>query len=222
MKINPNDFLLNTDYEMDKIILVKTGDYIGSKNIDHGLKFSPLIFGVWSTDPDFVSGNTLGPYVSAEPIPGFYTPPLGVSIVALNDHIEIISHGENADTTKIYYRIYALAPDGTNVTTPATSKHANQFVLNTDYNYRKLKAKGTFTQENESFAHNLGYKPQVMAWIKYAEIEGITTGQEIEPITDISLFTNFYLKVTDTTIGVGEFPFGLIDKIYWRIYYDEA
>lgn len=223
-KADPKDFLLNTDYEMDKIILAKTGDFTGSVEFNHGLKFTPLIFGVWATNKDFTSPNTIGIVQPAEPIPGLYTPPLGVGCKAYSDKILLEAGGENAATTKIYYRVYAFTPDKENSNTPQTSKLANKFILNTDYNYRKLKASGEFTQAGQTYNHNLGYIPQVMAWIKYADLPELPFySNAIEPVVDISEVTDYGLIITKNTIKAdNNFPFGLIDKIMWRVYYDEA
>ncbi|MBQ3474489.1 hypothetical protein IJH24_03660 [Candidatus Saccharibacteria bacterium] len=223
-KIDPRNFLLNTDYETDKIILIKTGDFIGSIDIPHSLSFTPLIFGVWSTDKNFISGNTLGVFSESSPIPGLYTPPLGVSCIALEKKIRLEASGEDSDTQKIYYRVYAFAPDNIGAQTPITANQANQFILNTDYNYRKIKKTGEFTQGGKSYKHNLGYIPQVMAWIKYAELPNLPNfSKGIEPVVDISYFTDYRLEITESVLKAdANFPFGLIEKIIWRVYYDEA
>ena len=56
---NPNNFLINTDYPLDMIIYYKfyelttNGSSSQTVTIPHGLGFTPLLFGVWSTTPDF-------------------------------------------------------------------------------------------------------------------------------------------------------------------------
>lgn len=219
-KINPKDFLLNTDYRMDQIILFKSGEYIGNLDISHSLGFTPLIFGVWSVDENFNSANSLGIVYSSPEIT--YTPPLGVSSRAFKDKIVLKTQGENKDTTKIYYRLYAFQPIGGGANIAPTSNHAKKFILNTDYNYRKIKATGEFTQPNQSYSHGLGYLPQTMAWVMYKNMPDIpdySTG--IEPLMTSSLDNEYYLKVTKDAIKIENFPFDLIDKIIWRVYYDE-
>lgn len=223
-KVDPNDFLLNTDYEMDKIILVKTGSFVERTTIPHNLNFTPLIFGVWSTDENFSSANIIGPVITAIGPPGLYTPPLGVMGRAFQNEVLLYSTGKDNSTTPIYYRVYAFEPPGENQNTPQTSKLAHSFMLNTDYNYRKLKKTGEFTQPGQSYKHDLGYLPQVMAWVKYLEIPGVPDfSLAIEPIYDAANRTGYVFEVTETEIKLNNnFPFWLIEKVIWRLYYDKA
>lgn len=211
---NPKDFLLNTDYEMDKIILVKTGSFVDSKDIQHGLNLAPLPFGIWSTDQNFNIVNTIG-VTDSSAEPG-YSPELGVTCTSYNDKITIQASGDGSATTTIYYRLFAFESPNSTQDIAGTSDLATEFVLNTDYNYRKLKASGTFTQSGETFTHNLGYIPQIMAWADYSAALG--TG--VQPLMSASNSTNHKVVVTNTTIRVGTLISG--EKIYWRVYYDEA
>lgn len=213
---NPKDFLLNTDYEMDKIILVKTGSFTGEANIPHDLGFIPLPFGVWSTDQDFTTVNTLGVSDSGSE-PG-YTPRLGVDCEAYSDKIRLLASGNGSDTATIYYRLYALEPPNSSASIATTSGLADKFILNTDYNYRKLKAEGEFTQDGQEYTHGLGYIPQVMAWAWF------DTGskQGIYPIMSASNFTDFKITVTSDKIIAGDITNIITKKVYWRVYYDEA
>lgn len=212
---DPRDFLLNTDYELDKIILVETGSFVGRKDISHDLGFAPMPFGVWSTDQDFTTVNTIG--VTDSDVHPSYTPRLGVWCRADDNKIRIASDGDGSESTTIYYRLYAFEPPNNNSDVPSTSGLAKTFVLNTDYNYRKLMATGTFTQDNQEYAHNLGYLPQVMAWVDY---RGWDPDYGIEPYMSASDFTNSKITVTSSKIQAGHLLSGA--KIYWRIYYDEA
>ena len=212
-KVDPRDFLLNTDYEMDKLVLLKQGEFTSSIEIPHNLSFTPLPFGVWSTDEDFDSVNTIGAVdPNDEP---WYTPALGVECYADATKIKLTSSG-NTNNTKIYYRIYAFEPDDSKNNAPFTSQKAKKFILNTDYNYCKVKAHGVFTASGQSYEHNLGYLPQVMAWYV------TTADQKVYPLMSSSEFTNVKLKVTDTQIIAGDFWAGYFNKIYWKVYYDEA
>lgn len=215
MTVDPRNFLLNTDYEMDKIVLFKEGNFTQTLEIPHGLGFIPLPFGVWSTDSDFSSTNTIsGLDAGLEPS---YTPELSVSLTANRDKLVLKSAG-NTNNTPIYYRIYALEPSGSQADVPATSGEATKFVLNTDYNYTKLLATGEFTGSGQTYNHNLGYIPQVLAWVRYPN-----SGDEtVEFLAYGSEYTGFMVSVTDTQIKSGNFWSGLVDKIYWRAYYDQA
>lgn len=213
----PTDFLLNTDYQLDKIILFKEGQFTTQATVPHNLGYKPLTFGVWSTDPDFsetypITGRDSAP----EP---FYEPMLSISCDALENSLELNSVG-NTNNDPIYYRIYGFEPANVNKNAPKTSDKTRQFILNTDYNYRKLLAAGEFTHGGEEFTHNLGYIPQVMAWIEY-KLPPYYTSQ----LNSASLFTKMYMTVTDTKITFNADPdtfAGLVDKIHWRVYYDKA
>lgn len=215
---NPKDFLLNTDYEMDKIVYFKEGEFTGSADFEHNLSFEPLIFGVWSTNSDFSSSNALCLPATSN-IPGAVDP-LGVYayVSGSNGHIKIESMGENSGTTKIYYRIYAFEPQDSHNSAPHTSSQAKEFVLNTDYNYRKLKASGTFTQANEEYKHGLGYIPHVEAWIKWSTY----LGGDLDHLNWASNFNKIYITVTPDKIKLSPVGANIIEKIYWRIYYDET
>jgi hypothetical protein len=212
----PNDFLLNTDFELDKVILFKQGDFTSSIDIPHNLDFIPLVFGVWSTDEDFSSVNPIGAEDSSSE-PG-YVPVLSVGCYANASIVKLTAIG-NTNNTKIYYRVYGFEPDGARKNVPYTSKNASRFIVNTDYNYLKLFKTGVFTQDNEQFTHDLGYIPQTMAWYESSAFGGET---RIAPIQSYSDFTGFGTKITNSKIIAGGLFGLLIDKIYWRIYYDEA
>lgn len=214
-KVNPDDFLLNTDFEMDQIILAKTGDFIGTVEIPHSLQYAPLPFGIWSTDENFSTVNSIG---VSDPgsYPG-YTKRLGVDCVSFSDKILLKASGDGSNTTKIYYRLFAFEPDNIRKTAPHTANFANQFILNTDYNYRKILATGVFTQSGQEYEHNLGYIPQIMAWGDYTEFG---SGHGIEPILYASNYTNAKITVTPTKIKVGDLLTN--EKTYWRIYHDKA
>lgn len=214
--LKPQDYLLNTDYEMDKIVLVKTGDFTGSVSIPHNLGYEPLAFGVWSTSEDFSTSNSLGLALSSSEVG--YTPPLGVNCRAFSDRIELTATGQNHANTKIYYRLYAFEPSDSRNQAPHTSTLANKFILNTDYNYRKLKKAGEFTQSGDIYEHNLGYLPQVMAWVKWKP----GSGGGIMPLLSASNETNFRIETTAKQIELVYMPSVFIEKVIWRLYYDEA
>ena len=216
-KTDPNDFLLNTDYEMDKIIFFESGEFTSSVTITHGLDFIPLPFGVWSTDENFSSTNPLG-WRDSSTEPG-YTPTLSVECYANGTSIKLEAAG-NTNNTKLYYRVYGFEPTDSRKNAPRTSAKAKQMILNTDYNYCKLLKFGTFASDNEEFSHNLGYIPQIMAWLKY---DPALVGEDrIDLLDSSSDATNIGLKVTNNKLINRTMASGLIEKIYWRVYYDEA
>lgn len=209
-KIDPRDFYINTDYEMDKIILYKTGELnIGDYyvTIPHNLKFKPLIFGVFSEAQDFSSGTYPLPYsnISTQG---------SMSVDAWSDSTYIyLSYANTADTpSKLYYRIYGFEPSNSYATASPTSKHANDFILNTDYNYCKLKEKGVIDYPTDyTIQHKLGYIPQVLVWHE--------TAGSIYPIWVSYPYDSGMsnVKVTDQSVIITG-----MERAHYRIYYDEA
>lgn len=216
MAIDPRNFLLNTDYELDKIVLFKEDKFTSTYEWDHGLDFTPLVFGVWATDENFYSVNQIGELDSSSETG--YSPLLSVECLATDTKVKLTSAG-NTNNTDLYFRVYAFEPPESTATVSPTSQNAKKFILNTDYNYCKLFQTGTFTQSNQEFTHGLGYIPQVMAWIKYAP--SYLSGA-VQPLVVNSEATNFKLSVTTNKLKFGVLPTAIISKIYWRIYYDEA
>lgn len=208
-KAKPTDFLLNTDYEMDKIILYKTGtlnkgDYY--VQIPHNLSFKPLTFGVFSDSEDFSASFPI-PYSNI-------TRQSTLNVDAWSDATDItLSYTNTASTpAKIYYRIYGFEPSDSHAKVGATSKYANQIILNTDYNYCKLKEKGVVDMPNNyTIQHNLGYIPQVLVWHESAG--------SITPVWVSYPYTAYApnVKVTEQEVILNGF-----ERAHYRIYYDEA
>ena len=181
-KIDPRDFLLNTDYEMDKIIYCNNFEWtvsaVTTEEIPHKLRTVPLIFGVWSTNADFTDCKEIGqadnPWEQ------------GLRVEASSDMTKIKftlnpkkENGAYVSTT-FYIKAFGFEP-GSNwydshldkylklvgQKIPTTSKYAKAFILNTDYNYLKLLRAGKlgeWTNNHYEYTHNLGYVPQILAW----------------------------------------------------------
>lgn len=199
---NPNDFLLNTDYEMDKIILFNQGEFTNTIQFSHKLGFTPLIFGVWSTDADFYSVNPINGEIDNSV--------LSVRGIANASNVTLTAGG-NSNNRLLRYRVYGLMPSNINKAVQPTARFARKFAFNTDYNYCKLMRAGIFTHSGEEFHHNLSYIPQVIAWSE--------TNNGIRPLTQANEQTGTGLRVTGNRLICGS---GVTNNIHWRIYYDEA
>lgn len=224
-KVNPRDFLLNTDYEMDKIVYFNEGSIAASeqtKTIQHKLGFTPLIFGICSTSSNFSNCRSI-PYLYQlqDNYVQFEAKANGNSIV--------ITYNDFGDqSSRMYYRIYAFEPSNSAASVAPTSKYATQFVLNTDYNYCKLCKKGILTNTvgTHTVPHNLGYIPQVLAWGKNnGYIFPIESSYPDDPVFN----EPHYVAVTDSNIivrdndGTNPSVVGQTwDEVHYRIYYDEA
>lgn len=208
-KVDPRDFILNTDYEMDKIVFYKTGELpAGSYDepIKHGLSFAPLVFGVFSYVDDF-SGPRPIPY-------SFITPDNTINVDALADSENVyLSYINYAGTpAKIYYRLYGFEPSDSHAHVPSTSRYAGEFILNTDYNYCKLKQKGVVNATSTvTIKHGLGYLPQTLVWGE--------TGGNIFPINTSYLG---YPGAPNAKINAQSLVLSNIERAHYRIYYDEA
>lgn len=234
--VNPNDFLLNTDYEMDKIVLVKEGkielpsptDPLGPAYIEtfpHNLQFRPLVFGFCSYNKDFsVSSPT--PYYEGTEYTGTPQSPIISNKVSLNIYVEgsdiVISYrNANNPPKPIYYRIYAFEPTTENAKVPPTKKFAQLFTLNTDRNYRKIYKQGVVPIGTaKTIEHNFGYVPQVMAWYDYPNFNGRIDNNFSLNDTNPSIYvTDKKVEITFPT-----YPSPLYDdaKIHYRIYCDET
>ena len=218
-KVDPREFLLNTNYEMDKIIYFKSGELELNTPIEfaHNLAFTPLLFGVCAFNSDFSDSRPI-PYVEV------FGGGVGYSCTAISysDKIHLeYSNLNQGPQPKMYYRIFGFEPSDSHSSTPITNKYAKQFIINTDYNYCKLFKKGVIDcaeGATETVAHNLGYIPQTIIWQE-------SNGAVVIP-NRISLPRPNYpatlqaIDVTDTAIVFHNGPSEC--KYHYRIYYDEA
>lgn len=200
MAVDPRNFLLNTDYEMDKVIYFASGDITPGNGwyVEHNLGFTPLVFGVCAFNSDF-SDPRISPFLQ-------WTNPGQIQFQFNATNTDIIMNYANSQSPnqKLYYRFYAFEPSNSSAAIPSTSNLANKFVLNTDYNYCKLFKKG-IANGNTTIQHNLGYIPFVLAWF-----EPFTAPWWRSDKDD-------YITVTNSTVVIHT-----TSTIHYRIYYDEA
>jgi len=210
MAINPRDFLLNTDYEMDKIIYYKSGSLSVNQydvTISHGLGFTPLIFGVCAFNSDYSDPRAI-PFTSVT-----QQNTTSFTASANNSNIKLSYISYNGSPGQIYYRIYGFEPSDSTANVASTCNNANEFILNTDYNYCKLYKKGTAGNDT-TINHNLGYIPQVLVW---SDIGGWTA-----PIEESSLYSNGPGARITTSDLILQFSLTNASRMHYRIYYDEA
>lgn len=200
---NPTDFLLNTDYEMDKIIYFKSGSIMPgeTKFINHNLGIAPLVFCTCSFSEDF-DDSMPSPFLQFLLPTGF----ISFDIWANNQYTRIEYRNDQSSSQKLYFRIYAFEPSNTRISIGPTSNLSKQFVINTDYNYCKLLTKGVVNGD-ATITHNLGYVPFVLAWK-----EG-PFGIAPESISR----DDNYVEVTSTSVIIKNNT-----KTHYRIYCEEA
>lgn len=236
---NFRNFKISSEQPTDIVVLFLEGQAVfeyNSYSIPHNLGFAPLVFGFWSETEDFTSPIpfTMSAGINYfDPVTQEYKP-IWDSVQASASTTGITLYATQATSHPVYYRIYAFMPTDLDLDAGTTSQHAQRFIINSDYNYRKVFMAGDVILERDTSVqpivikpitinHNLGYKPQVMVWV------GQSTGiiQELQA----SQFANTQLRVRKQAVEVNEqsviitapFPQGVGDyKAYYRIYYDEA
>lgn len=221
-KFDPRNFLLNTDYEMDKIIYFKEGSLNANDYdipISHKLGFAPLIFGVCAFNEDFSDPRTI-PF---EQITQSNT--IQFTAQANSNELRLSYLNYSGSPAKIYYRIYAFEPTDVYAKVGQTSNHASKLILNTDYNYCKLFKKGIVVSDTV-IKHDFGYVPQVLAW---KEVNDYSHGLMIEPSEESLKYNepgggNFGITVNSSNVTIHDLASmqGFIQKVHYRIYYDEA
>ena len=172
-----SDFLVSTDYPLDKIVYMTSGSFVlpgysglGTiTQVPHFLPFRPLVIGTWSTDANFTT--------SKECFAPIYTDIDGTYVEASADNTYVYLNGINyivgAANKTIYFRVYGFMPSDVNLDAPYTSATADSFELSTDFNYTKLYYNDIIpATATATITHNFGYRPQVIAWLKNYNIYG--------------------------------------------------
>jgi hypothetical protein len=209
---NPRNFLMNSDYPMDKTILMLQGSVSLPANgnevaIPHGLPFTPLILGSWSTSSSFSPAYQFGLIL--------YAPMSLPQVYAYSDGTNIRLSSADGVARTVYYRIYGFAPSDYAGDVPIPSITTG-FRMNSDYNYMKLFAEGVMTLAvgaGQNVNHNLGYKPSVLVWNKNNNgvfpliIGDIMSGQQEASVTT----TQLQIK----NVGYVQ------QQYYYRIYLDD-
>lgn len=223
--MDPRNFLVISDYPLDKIIYLYEGQLtaaaggFATASIPHDLPFAPLIVGNWSTSPlwSVTYEQQSGPIAPNNN----YSPILyGFDVTSNNSasNITLTNYISGAPVTA-YYRLYGFQPSNSNVDLLATND-ADNFILNTEYNYTKLLSANTASIA-ESFSidqfvtvtHNLGYIPQVIYWIERSNL--IERGAQTTPNGSA-----ISCRVTSDSV-IFKSSQALAATLHYRIYIDE-
>ena len=204
--MDPRNFLLNTDYPMDKVIYLNSGSHSmtgggGSiKQFAHNLGFTPLIIGTWSFNSNFLTSREGGMFTAegTDPTTAYTT----FSANATDITIDCFNPGA---TATIYYRIYGFMPSDVNADVAFTASLAENFQFNTDFNYTKLFSSSVASAGTSTITHNLGYRPQVLTWIEDSTIYGTT-----------AIVDSGFVKATTTTVVI----ISPTKSVHYRIYAD--
>lgn len=197
---------------MDQIIYYKTGHFsVEAGKLDgervevefaHNLPFTPLIFGVYATTPDFADAKDFNVQFGA----------VSVNLFADEAKIHGMVYNFSGQNIEFYYRIYGFEPSNSSEHLQTTAGDAHGFIINSGkFNYRKLYQAGIADIQNNqaTILHGLGYRPQVMLWQEWND-------GAIEPFSE-SLGGNRAI-VNDTSLTVSS----TMKRVHYRIYYDEV
>lgn len=221
--MHANKYLLNTDFQMDQVILTWTGYHeFGTDTIfAHGLSFTPLIKVVWSLTEDFATtyGVGDGPVSTSPSAP--FSPMLSLAYAdATNVYCAFGMPGAVAGA---YIRVYGFAPADVSADSLPTANAADNFILNTDYNYSKLFLSGKTAASStpgsgETITHNLGYIPQVEVW--YVKGSNIYAPSYVASLDGSPLYESY--EATTASLIVRRDPYlSGSEYFYYRIYMDE-
>lgn len=221
---NPNNFLLDSDYPMDKIVflgefeieITSLGEYGYApfyEVIPHHLGAIPFCNGVFSID------NWQTTYqVGAAIVEGDFAPKT-FNLGSDANNIYISGTIDQIGTLKA--RVWGVFDESTTLGTVADpTSGVTDFILNSDYNYPRLVKNGLIdaTEGTSTVNHNLGYVPFCDVWY-YSYIFPQTGGSPIpawiiwhENTFDPEQGMDAVVKVDTTKLSLNGYEF------YYRIY----
>ena len=236
-KVDPNDFLINTDFEMDKIVWVSegiiaidssstttpSGSKLTEKYIKHNLPFYPLVFGFCSYHKDFKETVSLpfkaNPHMESTQGQTSLYYDTEVNLQTYGDTVLIYYESRIQNPQPIYYRIYGFEPTTSNAKVGGTKNNAATFLLDSDNNYRKLYKKGIIRRgDNNLIRHDLGYIPQCRFWFDFGgDNPGIIWDYYAVNGRNGCTITKDHISITFPTASYLQ-----EGTLHYRIYYDKA
>lgn len=217
-----SDFLLNTDFPLNKVVYLNSGSFPVADgasveiNVPHGLTYRPLLIGTWSLTSDFsisYEQGTSGFTDLSIPQLTIQSTPTTIRFIPLNF---------TGSTVTFYWRVFGFMPSDVSTDSNYTASVADTFTLSSDYNYTKLWQEGflVWSNSNQVINHNFGYRPQIEVWYeepldgtiltKWSQgLDSSFTGLDTIFITDTQIIFNF-----KNTSGVNG------RKYYYHVYAD--
>lgn len=228
---NAKNFFINSDYPIDKVVYMTSGsvtipasDY-NDVTIPHGLGFAPLVSAIYSTSSTFTIAYEYnsGQVNTDLTIPSPFLYDTGGASDAT--YITLRHTNNTASPVTLYYRVYAFMPTTASADVSFTAGVADNFTINSDYNYTKLILSGataysSVVSSTEVIPHGLGYKPQVMAWV---ENSLGTVSKTFTPIlgTGVMYGSGVVVDETNVTYIRPDFMGGIAERLHFRVYADE-
>ena len=216
-----SDFLLNTDYPIDKVIYRSTifsmslaaYDYQAA-SFAHGNGGVFLPLAQWSFSSTFASG-----------VYDIGTSPTSLGVTLYNGTVSVDAtniyytfQNNTPSSVTIYFRVIGLAISGSDRNVAATSQYQD-LVLNTDNNYLKIVAEGqqdVLDTQSLTVSHNLGYLPKTLVWSSFDS--GITISR-VDAIGRDFIYgdSGNLVRVTNADVIITNL-FGLTLKYYYKVY----
>lgn len=212
--MNPDQFILDTDYPVDQIIGSSSGsftrngsNFLTPHTISHGFSFAPLYIMQWSTNPDFIpTYSEQIMFDGAEPLLEAQTDPTTTYLYA--------GMSSSSGNVTFYYRVVYFMPSNVNVDTNETASIYSDYIFNTDRNYPKIFKQGT--SGNATIQHDLGYIPLVDYWLHRVS----DNRTRHFPATETDAGNEGGVIITDSNIQI-ILPSGH-DFVHYKIYGDRT
>lgn len=154
-----------SNYQIDHIVFLAEGSItvpaedFDTVTFDHGLPFTPLPLGEYSTSSTFDTSNSLGTNLGND-----YFTHIGANSTSIEVELDNLSNG----SLTLYLRVYGLLPSGIDPDVKPTAVNSdNIFLFHTKYNLDKIFKQGVESASSGqviTIPHNLGYLPKVRVW----------------------------------------------------------
>lgn len=215
------NFLLHSDYPMDKIIFMASGSVTVSAGgsddnyTNHGLPVLPLLKGIWSYTSNFSNSYDMGQ-------PLYSDNDVSVFVQSNSTQYRVYAFNNGSSSATVYWRIFGVMDTNDTSTLDFTSSTADSFSLNTDYNYTKLYLTGdaNISSSSVNIDHDLGYKPQTDVWFESAGIPGQYQTQYLGISNDGGVYNSVRITNSQLQFVKGSLA-GQPTKYKYRIYLDE-
>lgn len=224
---------IDSRYPIDKVVYLQDGFFNMSATttnivtIPHGLPFTPLCSGAWSTTPDFSVQYEFssGTFPSTNPGYVFQT----IFNVFADENNVYVSGDNVGSALTVYVRIYGFEPPNSGALLEGIASEADPLTIDSRLNYPKLYLNDYVDLpaggSSDSFVyipHNIGTVPQVMGWVTYDTYNGISVVPCIHPVaTSNGASEGIVLIVGDEQIAFGIPAFVSAHRAYYRVYLDE-
>jgi hypothetical protein len=231
--IGAKKMLMDSRYPFDKVVYLKSDSFSmagSSTNIfayPHGLPFTPLCSGGWSTDPDFEIQYEFSSGIFPSSNPGFV---FDTIFNVFADETNVYISGDNLGATMtIYFRVFAFEPSNSNALLSGIASQGDKFVIDSRLNYPKLYLNNFIDLpaggSSDSFVyvdHNIGAIPQVLGWVTYDTYNGSSVVSAVHPVaTSNGASEGVTLLVGDERIAFTVPAFIAAHRAYYRVYLDE-